>query len=223
MLRLHGFALSNYYNKVKIVLIEKGVAFEEVACRLPLDEAGLRLSPMGKIPFLELDDGSALSESGVILEYLEDRYPSPALLPADPLARARVRELARYIELHLELVARRLYAEAFFGGKVSDEVKIQAEKDLDRGVRGFMRLAKCSPFVAGDAFTLADCAAAVHLPLVSLASKTIYGRDVFEAHPRVRACTKMLFERPSVKRVNDDRKAWMQSQQQQKLQQQQQQ
>ncbi len=208
MLRLCGFHISNYFNKARIALLEKGVAHEIDAGRRPSqDEDFLALSPMGKVPFLELDGGVTLSESQVICEYLEDAYPQKPLYPRDPLARAKVRELIIVTELHLELVARRLYRQAFFGGTISDEMKAMTEKDLGKGVRALGQLAKFSPYIAGPELTLADCSAFVHLPLVTLTTKIIYGRDFLEALPRVKPYLKMLGERPAFARVNEDRRA----------------
>ena len=161
MLKLGGFAVSNYYNKVKVALLEKGIPFEEAFCMTSQDEAYLTRSPMGKVPYLEID-GQSLCESQVICEYLEDHYPDKPLYPKDVFERARVREIIAVMELHMELVARRLYTQAFFGGTVSDEIKKHVEKDLAKGVRAFKQLAKFSPFVAGANLTYADCAAGVH-------------------------------------------------------------
>ncbi len=203
MLTLCGFAASNYYNKVKLALLEKGVPFqEELAWVGQTDPA---CSPLGKVPYLKTDQG-ALSESTVLLEYIEDAYPHPALLPADAYDAAKVRELVRYIELHLELVARNLYPEAFFGGKVSDSAKEKIGPQLQKNIAAFATLAKFSPYLAGDSFSMADCAAVVHLPLVSSASKIIYGRD-FLADLPVRDYLKRMGERPTVQKVNADRKA----------------
>ena len=114
------------------------------------------------------------------------------------------------MELDLELPARRLYRAAFFGGVLSDETKQLVQKELEKGVRAFMRLAKFSPWVAGAEFTAADCAAAVHLPLIALASKTTYGADAFGEHAEaVKAYAKMAGERPSIRKANDDRKVYL--------------
>ncbi len=206
MLKLGGFAVSNYYNKVKVALLEKGIAFEEAFCMTSQEEEYRKRSPMGKVPYLEVD-GEFLCESQVICEYLEDQYPQTPLYPKDALARARVRELITIMELSMELVARRLYAQAFFGGTVSDETKQQVEKELAKGVRAFKQLAQFSPFAAGASLSYADCAAGVHLPLVSLSSKIVYGRDVFEDYAPVRPYLKMLNERPAFRKMNDERKA----------------
>lgn len=203
MLTLCGFAASNYYNKVKLALLEKGVPFQEELAWV--GQTDVACSPLGKVPYLKTDQG-ALSESTVLLEYIEDAYPHPALLPADAYDAAKVRELVRYIELHLELVARNLYPEAFFGGKVSDSAKEKIGPQLQKNIAAFATLAKFSPFVAGDSFSMADCAAVVHLPLVSSASKIIYGRD-FLADLPVRDYLKRMGERPTVQKVNADRKA----------------
>ena len=204
-LKLCGFAASNYYNKIKQQLLEKGVPFEEVLAWSSQDEALLARSPMGKVPFVEVD-GRTLSESQAIAEYIEEVYPEKPLLPRDPFARAKVRELVVCLDLHVELVTRRLYPEAFFGGKVSDETKQQVEKALPKGLKALMRIAKFAPFAAGSEFTLADCAAIQHLPLVTLATRRIYGRDFMEPYPQVPAYLKEMGQRPATQKVVEDRK-----------------
>jgi glutathione S-transferase len=207
VIRLCGFHISNYHNKVRIALLEKGIAFEEDAGVKPSQKPDyLAKSPLGKVPYLEVD-GERLCESGVILEYLEDAYPEKPLLPKDPLARARVREIVVFLELHLELVVRRLYGGLFFGSSFSDETKAHVERDVAKGVRALKAVAKFDPFIAGKELTIADCAAFVHLPLVSLVTKMAYGRDALEDIPQVKAYLKMLGERPAFARVNEDRKA----------------
>lgn len=206
MLRLCGFHVSNYHNKVRIALLEKGIAFEEDAnCRPSQKDEYLAKSPMGKVPYLVVD-GSLLRESEVILEYLEDAYPQKPLLPKDPLERAQVRELVVFLELHMELVVRRLYGGLFFGRPFSDETRAEVERDIAKGVRAFKAVAKFDPFVAGRELTLADCAAFVHLPLVSLTTKLAFGRDYLDDVPQVKPYLRMLGERPAFARVNEDRK-----------------
>ena len=208
MLKLCGFHISNYFNKARIAMLEKGIEFElDPTCPPSQDEAFLARTPMGKVPFMEID-GAHISESQVICEYLEDAYPQKPLYPRDPLERARVRELITIIELHMELVARRLYGQVFFGRPpVSDEARRAVEKELARGVRAFRMRARFDPYVADGELTLADCAAFVHLPLVSLTSKRAFGQDMLESMPQVKGYLKMLGERPAFRTVNEDRKA----------------
>jgi glutathione S-transferase len=207
MITLCGFSLSNYYNKVKLVLLEKGIPFTEQLVRTAsTDEAVLAASPLAKIPYI-LVDGQALCESQVIVDYLEARYPTPALVPADPFAAAKVRELCTLVDMHLELVARDLYAQAFFGGTVSEGTQNRARKLLTKNIAGFKRLARFAPYVAGDTFTVADCAAFVSLPLVALASKNVLGEDlVAAAGIDWKGYSKLIGERPSAQQVAADRK-----------------
>ena len=203
MLTLCGFSASNYYNKVKLALLEKDVPFQEEL--VWVGQTDRAASPLGKVPYLKTDEGP-LCESTVILEYLEAKYPQHPLLPADPFAAAKARELLRFIELHLELVARNLYPEAFFGGKISDAAKEKTAQQLEKNVAAFATLAGFPSFIGGAEFTLADVGAAVHLPLVSSASKIIYGKDVLADLP-VRDYLRRIGERPAVQKVNADRKA----------------
>jgi glutathione S-transferase len=208
MLTLCGFPISNYYNKVKLALLEKDVAFtEEHAATHSTDEAILAASPLGKIPFLRTPEGG-LCESQAILEYIDAAYPNPPLLPANLFAAAKVRELTTFLDLHLELVARELYTQAFFGGTVSESAQARVRKQLEKNIAAFKRLVKFAPFAAGDTFTQADCSAFVNLPLVGMATKAIYGEDLLIAGGvDYKAYVKFIGERPSAQKVLADRKA----------------
>ena len=205
-LKLCGFSASNYYCKLKLQLLEKQVPFEEELVWVGNTHPKLMdRSPMGKVPFLQTEQG-CISESMACAEYIEQAYPQHSLWPADPLAAAKVRELIVYLELHLELVARELYPQAFFGRTVSAERLDFVRHQLPRGVAAFARLAAFKPFVAGDQFTLADCAAAVHLPLMASACKRVLGEDLLAALP-IKAYMEHIDARPTMVRVNADRKA----------------
>ena len=209
MLTLCGFPVSNYYNKVKLALLEKGVAFtEETVMTKRTDEAVLSASPLAKIPFIRTEHGG-VCESQAIMDYIEDAYPLPPLMPADAYAKAKVRELITYIDWHLEITARELYGQAFFGGEpVSDSAKARIRSQLERNISAFKRLAQFAPFVAGSTFTQADCAAYVSLPLVGMATKAVYGEDLLLAGGvDYKPYLKMVGERPSAQKVAADRKA----------------
>jgi glutathione S-transferase len=208
MLVLCGSSISNYYNKVKLALLEKGIDFsEEYVGTGGSDEAVLGASPLAKIPFLRTDRGP-LCESQAILEYIEAAWPEPPLLPRDPFAAAKVRELAIYVDLHLELVARDLYPKAFFGGSLSDANAARIRARLERNIAAFKRLARFAPYVAGDTFTQADCSAWNSLPVVSMAIRAIYGEDLLVAAGiDLKGYSRMVGERPSAQKVAADRKA----------------
>ena len=88
MITLYGFPASNYYNKVKLALLEKNIPFTEVAAHpMKLDADVLAASPLGKIPFIRTLQGT-LCESQAIVDYLEAAHPTPALLPTDPFTAA---------------------------------------------------------------------------------------------------------------------------------------
>jgi maleylacetoacetate isomerase len=104
-MRLYSFFRSSAAFRVRIALNVKGVEYETVAVDLPGAEhrgAQFRtLNPQATIPTLD-DDGTILWQSLAIIEYLDARYPSPRLIPVEPVARARVQALAQLIacEVH---------------------------------------------------------------------------------------------------------------------------
>ena len=94
MMKLYDFPRSPRVRKVRIVLAEKGLQYEKVTIDLTKGEQKtpeyLAINPYGKVPALQ-DNGTTVYESTVIMEYLNDAYPDPALLPADLGQRARAR------------------------------------------------------------------------------------------------------------------------------------
>ena len=207
MVTLYGSAISNYYNKIKLALMEKEIAFLEELVAPSQDEAMLKLSPVGKIPFIKSND-SYLSESQAILEYLEDTFPANPLYPAEAFERAKCREFIQHLELNVELIARRLYAEAFFSRTVSQEIKDEVRAKITSGLTGLARLMKLSPYALGDKFTAADVAAWPHLQLVSIATQKIYGQNLVVKYiPGIEAYIKMIESRPYAQKIGEDRTA----------------
>lgn len=206
---LCGIPLSNYHNKVKLALLEKGIDFEErIVATGRLDEEVLCSSPLAKVPFMLTPQGP-LAESQVICDWLEAAYPEHPLVPADPYAAAKVRELCTFLDLHLELVVRQLYGPAFFGTEpLPEKFVARVRSQLERNIGAFQRLAKFSPYVGGDTFTLADCAAYCHLPLVAIASKLVIGQDLLAAAGvDWKGYVKFIEQRPAAQKVAADRKA----------------
>jgi glutathione S-transferase len=207
MIVLCGMSISNYYNKVKMVLLEKGVPFTEEPVKTGRrDEEVLGASPLGKIPYIRTDQGT-LCESQAIVDWLEARFPEPTLVPKDPWEAAKMHELVTFVDLHLELVVRELYPKAFFGGTVSESNAARVKTLLEKNIAGFARLARFAPYIAGPTFTQADCTAWASLPLVGLATRIVYGEDMLlAAGVDWKGYAKLIGERPSAQKVAADRK-----------------
>jgi glutathione S-transferase len=205
MIILCGFGVSNYYNKLKLVLLERGIPFQERLIYPWQRDTYWSSSPIGKIPFIQTDEGD-LSESQVILEYLEDRYPSWPLYPSGVFAKAKCRELIMHLELNAEWVARRLYKESFFSGSVSAETKDEVRERLCIGLEGVSRIASFSPYIAGEEFSAADCVAFMHFDMIRQTTLRIYGDDPLgRILPAVNGYFDLMKTRPHVQRVMADR------------------
>ena len=208
MIKLYGFAVSNYYNMVKLALLEKGLPFEEVPFYAGQTPEALAVSPRGKVPVLGVKQGF-INETSVILEYLEQSQEGPALLPADPFARAQVLALCREIELYIELPARACYAEAFFGMTVPEAIKEKSRAELLLGMGTLGRHGKFAPYVAGESFTLADLYFMYSLSLACGVGEKLFGLDLLEQLPKAKALLARLNEMPNAQKVEADRQAAM--------------
>ncbi|MEM1249014.1 MAG: glutathione S-transferase family protein [Acidobacteriota bacterium] len=200
MLKLHGFTRSNYYNVAKMALLEKGVDFEEVNVFPSQEEDFLGKSPMGKIPCLETPNGF-LTETEAILQYVDEAFEGPSLFPGDAWQRAQARELMHQVELYVDLAVRPTFAEAFFGGEVSDEVKRAAEANLKKGLAAIARRARFSPYIAGEQFTAADAMAFYCLPLAGMVCGKFFDFDPVAHLEGAAGMMAAVAERPSAQAI----------------------
>jgi glutathione S-transferase len=208
MLTLHGFSASNYYNVAKLALLEKGLPFRE---SLVWTGAGkdylpeyLEKSPLGKVPCLETDEGF-ITESRCIVDYIERAFPEPTLYPTGAFQRAKMLELTQYIDLYLELPARRLLRNVFSGKRPPEAIATEVRQAIENGARALRMLARFDEFLLGDRFTAADVAGAVHFPAVQRVTQVALDCDPLSQVPGLLKYVARMGERPAVKRVQDDR------------------
>lgn len=208
MLKLYGFSVSNYYNMVKLALLEKGLPFEEVPFYAGQSPEALAISPRGKVPVLGVEQGF-INETSVILDYLERTQPGPALLPSDPFQRAQVLALAKEIELYIELPARTCYAEAFFGMSVAEAIKEKAKAELLLGFASLERHGKFAPYVAGDSLSVADLYFMYSVSLACAVGHKLFGVDFLASMPVAKALLERLEQMPNAQRIAADKDAAM--------------
>lgn len=208
MLRLHGFAVSNYYNMVKLALLEKGVPFESVVVHGSQAPEFLAISPRGKVPVLQTEQGY-INETSAILEHLEELAPAHPLLPAEPFARAQVRALVKEIELYIELPARACYPQAFFGMTLDPAITAKARDELLAGIAALKRHGRFAPFVAGEQFTLADLYFLYSVDLACIVGKKLFEIDLLADFPAARALFERLAQNPHVQKIAADKDAEM--------------
>lgn len=205
---LHYHPLSSYCHKVLIALYEMGLAFEPRLLNLGDPQARaehLARWPTGKMPLLD-DGGRIVPETSVIIEHLQQRnLEAVPLLPADPQACLEVRLWDRLCDLYVmtpmqTLVAQRLRRQAEPDARTVDE----ARATLSMAYGLIEHQVKASAWLAGPAFSLADCAAAPAL---------FYARTIvpFDAGlPALAAYFERLLTRPSVARVVDEARPFFQ-------------
>ena len=208
MLKLHGFPSSNYVNMVELALLEKGIPYEYAMTFPSQSPEFLSMSPRGKLPVLETPNGF-VNEANVILEYLEDSGEGKPLLPSNLYERARVRSLMKEMEIYIELPARSLFLEAFFGGKLPEAMKDKARADLVAGFAALKRHASFAPFVAGSDFTLADLVFLLGAELGASVGQRLFGLDLMADIPGATALSAKLRENANVQKIFAARDAAM--------------
>jgi glutathione S-transferase len=208
MFKLYGFAVSNYYNMVKLALLEKGLPFEEVTFYPTQTPESLAISPRGKVPVLGVDAGY-INETAIILEYLEQSQKGTPLLPSDPFERAQVLAIAKEIELYIELPGRACYGEAFFGMTLPEAIKEKTRTELLLGFAALGRHGKFAPYVAGDSLSIADLYFLYSVPLACAVGQKLFGIDLLAEMPQAKTLLERLEQNPHVQKIAADKDAAM--------------
>ena len=204
-IKLYGFPISNYYNMVKAILIEKGMDFEEVLVKPNQDSDYLSKSPMGKVPALETDHGF-LTETGVMMDYLDSLGEGPSFYPENPYEKAKVQEIIRYLELYVELPARRLYGDVFFGKPASDALKAEVKPQLEKGFAALAKIAKYEPYIAGSQISYADFYFRFSFNLATLVCRRALDWNAQGEFEGAKNLMKLMDERASIQKVLADQK-----------------
>ena len=165
-MKVYDFAIAPNPKKLRVYLKEKGI-------ELPIEPVDVmsgknrtpefleKVNPLGGLPVLELDDGSHLTESLAIIHYLEELHPTPNMVGATPLERARVRETERICELGALFNVGTIFQNTspFFAGRVkqSADAAETARGRLATALKVLDRKIGARPFLCGDRPTVADC------------------------------------------------------------------
>lgn len=206
MLAFFGHPFSSYCQKALIALYENDTpfAFRMIAPDQPDNGARLKqLWPIGKFPLLE-DRGHAVFEASIIVEYLQIHHPGPVrLIPDDPAAALEVRLLDRFFDNHVATPQQKLVFDALRPEGEKDPAGVaDARAALDKAYAWLDAHMAERTWVAGDAFSLADCAAAPHLFYAH------WSHPAPEGLRHVHAYRRRLLARPSFARAVDEARPW---------------
>lgn len=200
---LHGVAGSPYVRKVRVALGEKGVEYEHVAV-MPFGQTPeyFAISPLGKVPCYE-DQGTAIPDSSVIIDYLERVHPTPALYPTEPIERAKALFLEEYADTKLVEVLLVVFRERFvnknFFQKEPDEaiVKESLEVQIPPVLEYLEARIDGKAFMVGTEFSIADIAVASPFVNFAMAGETVDA----SRFPQLAEYVQRMHSRPVYKQV----------------------
>jgi glutathione S-transferase len=192
-LRLVSHHLCPYVQRAAIALAEKGVPHERVAVDLAAKPAWFRaLSPLGKVPLLIVDGTTALFESAVICEFLEETAPGARLHPEDPVERARHRAWIEFASATLNAVA------GFYAAPDADAFEAM-RADLAAKMAWLEGALGTGPYFVGERFSLVDAAFGPVFRYFDVFEAVLPPLGAFDAPPKLRAWRAALAARPSVR------------------------
>ena len=196
MLQLISATPSPYARKVRIALAEKGIAFE-LLTEVPWNDTTStpKFNPLEKLPVLILEDGSSVYESNYILQYLELKYPTPPMLPADVDGILAARKLEVLCDGVCDALVLTFF-ERMRGEGASPEWTARQRRKIDGGVKEMARLVGKGHWAVGDRFSLGDIAAGTLVGFMAVRFPELPWRTQY---PNLTALSDRLEQRPSFK------------------------
>lgn len=161
----------------------------------------LAINPIGKVPTLILDDGSALPESDTIVEYLADAFPEAGLRPSRPQDIARGRLLARIFEQYVMAASWGPLFGSLFAPTPDRAAVDGAITKIHEGLRHLSHFMTDDPYAAGDTLTTADCALVPYLTFQNRLGRVYDRGDLTAEHPRLSAYLTRVQRDPAVQKL----------------------
>lgn len=185
-MKLFSAPLSPFAARVRISIYRKGLDGIEIV--LPPEglksAAYLALNPLGQIPALQTESGTVIPESAAIIEYLEDRFPTPSLRPTDPELLALARLFMRLPDIHFQNAPRILLGMRMPQQRQADAVSAAFE-NLQRGLGYIDHYVNDGPWAVGDAASIADSALIPVLNAVDLVGRVYDRPGLLVDYPRL--------------------------------------
>ncbi|MDP9086429.1 MAG: glutathione S-transferase family protein [Pseudomonadota bacterium] len=209
-MKLYSVPLSPFAARVRLAIYHKGLDIEIV----PPPAEGLKspaylaLNPMGQVPVLEIDTGGGIPDSGAILEYLEDVFPSPSLRPESLEDLARARLFMRIPDVQFNSAPRIL-----FGMRNPEDRKpdlmAAAFENIERALdnMGHFLDDDAGPWAIGGKVSIADCAAVPVLNVISRLATTFKRDDLLKGRPKLHAYWQAAQQDPINARVIEEQRA----------------
>jgi glutathione S-transferase len=201
-MKLYSVNLSPFAARVRLAIYAKGLPIEisyppEGGLKCP---EYLALNPMGKMPCLLTDGGAGVPESTVILEYIEDKFPQPSLLPASAEDRAKVRLVGRIVEMYLSPPGSVLFGQ--FDPAKRDQAVVEAQfAKLDEAM-GFLEAAMGDgAYAFGDSLTQADCILVPNLFYLMAFSQAFARPGLMDGHAKLAAYLERVRRDPAAAKV----------------------
>ncbi|WP_262695924.1 glutathione S-transferase family protein [Kordiimonas aquimaris] len=164
-MQLCGHSVSPYVERILIVLEMKGIADAVVLSDVPggfKSDEHFTYHPLGKIPFLLLDDGQSLTESQVIVEYLDAVLDGRKVIPTDPFAAATASQISRVLDIYYTNAIGPMGRVAFGGSATDDELAKARDIDIPAALGYLEKLINGSEYAVGDSWSHADAALMTH-------------------------------------------------------------
>ncbi len=198
-MRLYDSKSSPYCARVRLAIYAKDLHGIELVPRPPAEEFRA-INPFGKVPCLVMDDGLVVPESQVIVEYLEDRFPTPPLRPLAPEARAAMRLIARACDVYLLPALLKLLPHLRL--PASDSAALEtALAEVDRLLGLVDGWVPERGHAAGPSFSLADCALVPTVKVTETLASRLNRPEPLKAAPHIAGWWQRTRQEPAVARV----------------------
>lgn len=204
-MKLYALTLSPYAARVRLALRLKGLPYEQEA---PLGGSThsaeyLALNPIGKLPLLITDDGRPIAESETIIDWLEDRFPTPSLIPRDEATLLQMRNAIRTLELYAVPALSRLFGQMNPASR-KDQVVEAEMAQLRQGLSLVQHFVGEGGFVAGDRASKGDCMVLPTLLLCGIAGQMFGVADIVAEFPGLTAYVARARTHPAMGAVWDE-------------------